>query len=71
MKLTNAAFEAIYQACEPEERRKYFREVQMAQPTGAVVFAEPPAPKLERMMTGEWRNRVKLVAVADDYWSVL
>ncbi len=71
MKLTIAAFEAIYKACEPAERVGFFKEVASARPTGAVLLVEPPAPVDKALETGIWRSKVKLIAVADGYWSVM
>jgi hypothetical protein len=71
MKLTIAAFEAIYSACDPGSRVAFFKEVTAARPTGAVLMVEPPAPVDKALQTGIWRSRVKLIAVADGYWSVM
>lgn len=71
MKLTSGAFEAIYQACDPVERRDFFTEVRVANPSGAVLIVEPPAPTLEVLMTGQKLARVKLMAIADGAWDVL
>ena len=71
MKITEGAFEAIYQACEPAARRPFFKEVQAANPSGAVVSVNPPAPTLDSLLTGEKQNRIKLMAIADGVWDVL
>jgi hypothetical protein len=71
VKLTLAAFEAIYRACAPGERRAFFRRLGQANPTGATITLEPPAPVERALQTGIWRSKVKLVAVADGYWSVM
>jgi CelD/BcsL family acetyltransferase involved in cellulose biosynthesis len=71
MKLTPNAFEAIYQACEPVERKSFFKRLKAVEQVGAVVFVEPPAPKLEVLLTGQPLSRVKLMAVADGFWDAL
>lgn len=69
MKLTLAAFETIYWACAPGERRGFFRRLAQANPSGATITLEPPAPVEQALESGIWRAKVKLVAVADGYWS--
>jgi hypothetical protein len=71
MKLTLEAFEAIYDACDPTERRAFFTEVKEAHPSGAVVTVRAPAPTLKMLLTGEKLSHVKLVAVADGAWDVM
>jgi hypothetical protein len=71
MKLTLEAFEAIYQACDPTERRAFFGEVKAAHPSGAVVTVNAPAPTLQMLLTGEKLSQVRLMAVADGAWDAM
>lgn len=70
MKLTPAAFEALYWACDPEQRQKVFRDLAKQDPAGAVYVVEMAQPVPERVLTGEYFAKVKLVAVADGAWDV-
>jgi hypothetical protein len=71
MKLTLEAFEAIYQACDPTERRAFFTEVKAAHPSGAVVTVNAPAHTLKMLLTGEKLSQVKLMAIKDGAWDVM
>jgi hypothetical protein len=71
MKLTEGAFEAIYQACDPTERRAFFGEVKAAHPSGAGVTVNAPTHTLKMLLTGEKLSQIRLMAVADGAWDVL
>ena len=70
MKLTPAAFEAIYWSCDPEQRQKVFKTLARQDPAGAVFTVEAPAPVPDRVITGQYFTKIKLVAVADGAWDV-
>lgn len=70
MKLTPAAFETIYRACDPEQRRKLFGTLAKQDPPGAVYVVEAPQPVPERIVTEQYFAKIKLVAVANGAWDV-
>ncbi|MDD3102436.1 MAG: hypothetical protein PHE59_04820 [Patescibacteria group bacterium] len=70
MKLTPAAFETIFWACDPEQRLKVFKDLARQEPAGAVYVAEMPQPAPDRVLTGEYFAKIKLVAVANGAWDV-
>lgn len=70
MKLTVAAFEAIYQTCDPEQRRRVFRKVTEQQPPKGLVVIAVPVSKVEAMVTGKTCTGVGLMSQADGAWGL-
>lgn len=71
MKLTPNAFEVLYQRCDPEERKVFFRSLAEINPAfSAQGHIAVPMPKVERLLTGYTNAQVKVIGVKDGAWDV-
>lgn len=71
MKLTSNAFEALYQRCDPDSRKDFFRALAgHSPPASAVCHIDVPVSKIERLLIGYSSTQVKMMAVADGEWEV-
>lgn len=65
MKLTVGAFEVIYRACAPDERKRFFGDViKTAEFTNKAVIVRPPA------MTGSGRAEILLRRCEDGTYDI-
>ncbi len=71
MKLTLRAFEAIYQECDPNRRKKFMRGFSTYVPTGFVVTVDVPVPRAVMEATGLAYSALKLMASEGGRWDVM
>lgn len=71
MKLTPNAFEALYQRCDPESRKDFFKGLAAyIPPVAATCHVSVPVSRIEQALIGYSGIQVKLVAVERGEWEV-
>lgn len=72
MKITSNAFEFLYQRCDPDSRRAFFKMLAEFPPPAlaAVCHVSVPVLRVEQLMSGYSHTQAKMITASDGAWDV-